>query len=339
MRFRLFVSSLLPLLLLLICSVHVHGQDPFSDENPFGDTPKPQESQPPKAAKAPAESAKLKAFRAQLKSIEETFAQMSFREEALRGALESMELSMEKERLRKEDGTIDDHVKAMFERSKEIEKKLQRSTDINERLKSRVDQLEASEEELRRTSEKAVADHGEMHKSLFESLLFSDEPGHQELAFKHLVKCIESAHAKQISVSLHTPKVHGRIAKLTGSDSAQVRDIASKCLFRLKPDDAMELGIQFGPTWKPLEYSKTGNNTLRINHALEMPFDLIYDEATLEEIVEDLQMGLAIQIRLAPDVPEDQLVTVNSVGRTLFHSLSGMLADNYLGMATKRSSS
>lgn len=286
MRQRLFILSLLPLLLLFsIVTVPCLGQtdtNPFgddSDTNPFGN---------------PTKKAGLK------------------------------KIPTAKDRLNE----LKNQVHALQQTVDEFRKR-------NEELISHVGKMEDAEAELKRQAEESAKLPEELHQELFDSLLFSDANAQQELALKHMVGCIEKSRAKNHHVSIYSVEVNQRLKFLTESEVETVKEMAAACLWTLNPDDALEIGFQFGARWKPLEHVKTDMNTRRIHDALARPFDLLYDETPLWEILDELKRDIRTEIRLSEGIDEEQEVSYESSGRTLLNSLSGLLESKKLGFTIK----
>ena len=271
MRSSLFISSLLPLLLVSFITAPGLGQN---DSNPFGNAPTGESADDPFAV--PIEAVK--------------------RETALKTEIAAL-------------------------------------IATNDALKARVIELEATKGDLETKLEEAPAKADEMHQSLFDSLLFSEDTAHQEFALKHLIACIEKYEATKRPVSLHSVDVHRRLKLLSSSKEKTVREMAAGCLYIFHPSDAARLGIQFGSRWQSLEQVSSDVNTNRIFNALAMPCDLVYDAVPLEEVVEELKMHYGVSVRLAEGIDRKQEVSYDSVGRTLLSSLAGLLESKKLGFA------
>ena len=282
MRQRLFILSLLPLLLLLsIVSTPSFGQD---DSNPFGVDPDVPANVDP-------------------------FAKPS--------------------------ETADDKLSQLKRKLLTLQLELKTVSQRNEALLRRANELEESETDLKLKAEQAEAIHGEMHQRLFDSLLFSDDSAVQELGLKHLVACFEKYRTAGRSISIYSTDVSRRLKLLTSSENKTVREMSSSCLYTMQPSDAMQLGIQFGARWKPLEYAKADVNSRRIYDQLARPCDMMYDEVPLAEILQELQQDHRTSFRLALNIDAKQTATYESVGRTFFNTLSDLLETKGLGFTIK----
>ena len=350
MRLRLLIQSLLPMLLVAVPLASGFAQDnPFDESNPFGISPQENPFGPP-AKTTPAnkdpqsqtetvsfESERLKKLRSQLQSIEKEFAHLATSEAALRGSLERVVEDHKLDRLKGPGGELDekieDTIMSYRMRHEAFRDEIDQLKRVNSTLKDHIKKLEESEAENKLRADKAEKNRNEMHQALFERLILSDDATLQQVAFEHLIACGAKYQPSEFPIDVYTVKMLKRISELTDSDSESVKQLAARSLYTFKQDSAIELGIQFGPFWRPLEHHRTDFNTRRIYQTLGQPFDLVYDESPLWEIVDDLKRSCAFEIRTAADVDEKLAVSYDSAGRTLFSSLKGMLEQEKLAFA------
>jgi len=331
MRLRLSTLSLLPLLLL----VSVPLASTFAQEDPFGNSsqddpfaPNPTQATNADKPKAGQESERLKNFRSQLQKIEKEYAEMESRESALQISLAAVLEQRKVDALKRPYGELEDRVRDTIRLLKDSEDQLAPVVKQNSIMKKRLNFVESQELEYRQRAGDAEANRNEMHQALFESLLLSDDEAQQQMAFEHLFSCVDKYEAAKLPISIQSPKLLKRVSQLTFSDSVEVKRQASRCLFSFKPDSAIDAGIQFGPLWRPLEYSKSNANTHRIYETLEHPCNVVFEEEPLMDFVNMLQRHNGLGVRLGEDVDEDLPITYTGTGRSLFLNLSGMLEEH-----------
>jgi hypothetical protein len=336
MRSRLFIWSLLPLLLLI--SVPLTFSFAQEDQNPFGDpssTDPFADDSPAVAGKdrqaAPPESEQLKAFRSQIQEIEQKYTEMVLRESALTESLGKVLKERKLNRLRNADGELDDNIKETVEQLRRSRNQIAELAQMNELLKKRIGALESETSEHKLRAQEAVANRNEMHQALFESLLLSENRTHQQMALEHLFACGDKYEAAKVPINIYSPKLLKQVSQLTSSDSEEVKRLASRCLFGFKPDYAIAAGIQFGPLWRPLEHSKANLNTQRIHQMLDHVCDFVFEEEPLADLVDMLKNQFAVGFRLGEGVDEEMLITYDATNRSLFLNLSGMLEKHKLG--------
>ena len=350
MRLRLLIQSLLPMLLVVVPLASGFAQDnPFDESNPFGISPQENPFGPP-AKTTPAnkdpqsqtetvsfESERLKKLRSQLQSIEKEFAHLATSEAALRGSLERVVEDHKLDRLKGPGGELDekieDTIMSYRMRHEAFRDEIDQLKRVNSTLKDHIKKLEESEAENKLRADKAENNRNEMHQALFERLILSDDATLQQVAFEHLFACRAKYQPAEFPIDVHTAKLLKRVSQLTNSESESVKQHAAQYLFHFQQNAAIELGFQFGLLWRPLEHRKTDAITIRIYHQLDDPVDLIYDEVPLSEILVELEQKFGIGIRMAADVDKDLVVTCDSVGRTLFSSLKGVLEQEKLAFA------
>jgi len=267
------------------------------------------------------------------KKFEKEYAEMESRESALQISLAAVLEQRKVDALKRPDGELEDRVRDTIRLLKDSEDQLATVVKQNSIMKKRLNFVESQELEYRQRAGDAEANRNEMHQALFESLLLSDDEAQQQMAFEHLFSCVDKYEAAKLPISIQSPKLLKPVSQLTFSDSVEVKRQASRCLFSFKPDSAIDAGIQFGPLWRPLEYSKSNANTHRIYETLEHPCNVVFEEEPLMDFVNMLQRHNGLGVRLGEDVDEDLPITYTGTGRSLFLNLSGMLEEHKLGFA------
>lgn len=287
MQYRWIISSLLPTLFVLSSSLSgVAQENPFrkppeigaSDSNPFSDFP-----ERPGGLRRPSEKP----------------------------------------------SSDDDQPVGQAEEIAKLKRMLKEATDQFEYQKAQVRQFKNKNAAFARTIEQlklkvnhqesqiaamtsAVKAKNELHQSMFEELLDSDEVERQLLALRHLVECLDSAsmESRQCSLELHQPKILRRLCFLADSDVAGVKSLAARCLYVVSPGTAVEHGIQFAPRWKALEefkfaHRKEAHFFVLLNEQMHAE----YEEVALEEVIEDIQLKYNVPVRLETGIDPNLKMT------------------------------
>ncbi|MFK7765739.1 MAG: hypothetical protein AB8B55_00760 [Mariniblastus sp.] len=345
---RRIFSTLLPICVILMATVSLHGQvnleDPFGS---LGSQPAPADSgsaspfglrtqtDSPNAKESPT-NPKVQKFEEQMNLLTEQYSKMIRNEAALLEMVDRLQRDLDLKKLEKAAGPGDATVKETFlaykAKFRALSNQLREVELRNAALIKRVNTLEESAAKDKAAAKKALTNRNEMHQVLFASLLNSDDAAQQELALVHLFSCIDK-YGRENPVTIYTPDLLRRISELTDSKSATVKGLASRCLFTTKPDTAIELGIQFGPDWKPLEYAKASVNTHRIFSAMDEEAWFDFEETPIREITEEIQQKYNLPIRFESAVDTDLAITFKTSGVPLGLSLAGLLEKYKLGFA------
>lgn len=340
MNWRIGYSIPLPLFLLMCFSVSLAAQthdDPFGVEieNPFGDGTKqvPQAPQVDAAQSTDVNIDKVKAFNEQMQIVQDSFAKMAKHEAALSEIVRRLLDEAELQRLANGDKKVDEGLKdlqAKFnEKMKGLETQLAVMRSNEKLLKEKIASLQQENSQAKKVAEEAVANRNDMHQTLFEELLNSDLEDRQQLALNHLLACLDKyGQGEKLPVNAYTPEVLRRLSRLVESDDSNVRLQASRCLFSFKPDSAIEMGIQFGPRWRPLEAAKADIETKKIWERLAEKIYIELEDSPLVDLIEDMQQNYRISFRLSPDIDSAMSITYKSNDRTLETSLFDLL-DKY----------
>ena len=332
MGFRTCSSFLLSLFTLcLSVSLNAQTEDPFGLERNPGHVDLVQQ-------KKPIESGKVKEFKEKLQGVQDSFAKMAVREAAMRESVGRMREQVDLYKAARGGKKIDVRLKelhAEFNAEKTaIELELSQLRSDRELLKKKVESLYIEKTKAEETARKAVGKRNEMHQTLFEELLYSELADRQELALNHLLACFDKyGEGQELPVDVRKPEILRRLSRLTESDNSKVKLQASRCLFASKRDSAIEMGIQFGQYWRPVEIVKADAETQMIWAALQEKCFFDFEDSPLVDLVEEVQQKYRVHFRLDTEVNESTLVTYVSHNRTLEATLLGVLDELELSYA------
>ncbi len=332
MGFRISSSFLLSLFTLCL-SASLNAQT----ENPFGLEPNPGPVDVVRPKK-PIESEKVKQFKEKLQSVQDSFAKMAVQEAELQEVIGQMREQVKVYQAERGGKKIDVRLAELHaEFNKErlaLWLELSQLRSDRELLEKKLDSLYDEKTKAEETARKAVDKRNEMHQKLFEELLNSELADRQGLALNHLLACLDKyGEDQELPVDVYTPEVLRRLSRLTESDNSTVKLQASRCLFAVKRDSAIENGIQFGQYWRPLEIVKADAETQMIWAALQEKCFFEFQDSLLVDLIEEVQHKHNIRFRFDPEVNESTLVTYVSHNRTLETTLLGVLDELKLSYA------
>ena len=308
-----------------------------SSSNPFA----PSSSQAANAPKSKpvvdsgeaSDNEQVKDFAAKITQLQEEYARMVARERELLNTISRLSDLAETGRLlRTNDGdanaALEQKINQLQAKARTLAMEIQHVTEQNKLLKSAINQSQASEAKAKEAAEKAAHHRNEMHQALFETLIESNDSAQQELALVHLFKCVDKyPQDEEFPINIYKPNLLRRISLLADSESEKVRGLAAKCLFEFTTETAVEMGIQFAPTWHPLEYFRSSVDTLRIHQSLKHRCAMHYAEVPLVEVIEDLQRHYNMPFRLGPNVDPKTPITYENRNQSLASSLTALLGD------------
>jgi len=337
MRIRFSARSILLICALLFLNCNLYAQYLDDPHDPFRLGKKVTKPVSVTTNRKDVESEKLRAFNADIERFQTEYANMLKREGALIANLEKLVEDNRMGSLLKKYDNADEALKAriaeLTEKLRSSELQIGQLTNRNNAMKTQIKQLQNSEAKAKETAAAAKNNRNQMHQKLFETLLNSDDVQQQELALTHLFECGNKHPITEGEpINLYSPALLRRIRQLTDSDSASVKQLAARGLTLFDPSMAIELGIQFAPKWRPLEFVKASDETARLLNFLEAYGDFEYVDALLQDVVEEIRDHYGIPIRISKNLDAlDTSITHSVTNVTLGSFLREMLEEHRLG--------